>query len=63
MINRIIITITIITIYCSGFLATISHIGVKVPVNPPCAHPHPPCCSISWTLYVPDGTSLKVQYV
>jgi hypothetical protein len=33
---------------------------VKVPVNPPCAHPHPPCCSISWTLYVPDGTSLKV---
>lgn len=27
-------TITII-VYCSGFLATISHIGVKVPVNPP----------------------------
>lgn len=39
-----------------GLRATMSHIGVKVPVNPPSAHPHPPCCSISCTLYVPEGT-------
>lgn len=45
-------------IYLRGFLATMSHIGVNVPVYPPLSHPHPPCCNISCTLYVPDGANL-----
>lgn len=39
----------------SGLRATIKYIGVKVPVCPPCAQPHPPCCNIVCTLVVPAG--------
>ena len=40
----------------TGFLPTMSHMGVKQPVAPPPAQPMPPAWSITWVCLVPDGT-------
>ena len=53
----------ILLVYFSGFRATMSHMGVKVPVKPPLSHPQPPCCNISCTLYVPLGASLVKESI